>query len=223
MSSPNLWLADHLLDIFSEHRKWLEKFPFLLASVVYNYLRIIEDHRGPGVERLLEKEIKFVVSLMRERFSDVVVIGRDLVRVLQYVAKIPEFEELWTDMIHRPKSLFPQFGGITQLMHTRTSRRFLQSRITPEMEKKLVFLTSSVSYSQTNFINRVLFYKKMSGTAEDSLSRHYLLNAPFFRKACTAQPSFFCYRFALGPTKGTRNGSNDNTSPRWSPSRSAAT
>lgn len=142
VSRPNLWLADSLLDIFVDHRSWLEKFPFLLASVVYTYLRIIEDH--VHVDKLREKEVKFVVSLMRERFADVMVIGRDLVRVLQYVAKIPEFEALWADIVHNPKSLAPTFTGVIQLMHTRTSRRFLQSRITPEMERKLYFFTSNV-------------------------------------------------------------------------------
>ncbi len=142
VSRPNLWLADHLLDIFVDHRAWLERFPFLLASVVYTYLRVIEDHFL--VPALREKEVRFVVSLMRDRFADVTVIGRDLLRVLQNVARIPEFERLWADVVNDPKSLHPTFAGVTQLMHTRTSRRFLQSRITPEMEKKLVFLTSQV-------------------------------------------------------------------------------
>uniref|UniRef100_A0A0K2U3T0 SOSS complex subunit A homolog n=1 Tax=Lepeophtheirus salmonis TaxID=72036 RepID=A0A0K2U3T0_LEPSM len=144
VSRPNLWLADSLLDIFIEHRAWLEKFSFLLASVVYTYLRVIEDHFY--VDKLREKEVKFVVSLMRDRFNDVIVIGRDLLRVLQYIAKIKDFEELWSDIIYNPKSLAPNFTGITMLMHTRTSRRFLQSRITPEMERKLVFLTSQVRF-----------------------------------------------------------------------------
>ena len=87
-----------------------------------------------------------MVSLMRDRWSDVTVIGRDLLRVLQNVARVPEFERLWADIVHDHKSLHPTFGGVTQLMHTRTSRRFLQSRITPEMEKKLVFLTSQVGH-----------------------------------------------------------------------------
>ena len=124
-------------------RSWLEKFPFLLASVVYTYLRVIEDHYHYA--QLRDKEVRLVVSLMRDRFADVVVIGRDLVRVLQQVAKIPEFATLWNDILMHPKSLSPTFGGITQLMRTRTSRRFLQSRITPEMEKKLLFLTTHVS------------------------------------------------------------------------------
>lgn len=67
LSQPNLWLADNLLDIFIDHRAWLERFPFLLASVVYTYLRIIEDHVPPQLEALRQKEVHFVVSLMRER------------------------------------------------------------------------------------------------------------------------------------------------------------
>lgn len=38
-------------------------------------------------------------------------IGRDLIRLLQNVARIPEFEKLWKDMIHKPQSLSPQFTG----------------------------------------------------------------------------------------------------------------
>ncbi|XP_048524257.1 integrator complex subunit 3 homolog [Dendroctonus ponderosae] len=38
------------------------------------------------------------------------------------------------------------FAGVLQLLQNRTSRRFLQSRLTPEMERKLVFLTSQVRF-----------------------------------------------------------------------------
>ncbi|XP_026681459.1 integrator complex subunit 3 homolog [Diaphorina citri] len=72
--------------------------------------------------------------------------GRDLVRLLQNVARIPEFEALWRQMIHQPQTLSPKFTGILQILQTRTSRRFLQSRLTPEMERKLVFLTSNVKF-----------------------------------------------------------------------------
>ncbi len=156
VSRPNLWLADHLLDIFVDHRAWLERFPFLLASVVYTYLRVIEDHFLVGALR--EKEVRFIVSLMRDRFADVTVIGRDLLRVLQNVARIPEFERLWSDVVGEPKSLHPTFAGVSQLMHTRTSRRFLQSRITPEMEKKLVFLTSQVRAKNIELFHTVKIF-----------------------------------------------------------------
>lgn len=67
-------------------------------------------------------------------------------RLLQNVARIPEFEQLWKDILTNPKTLCPNFTGVWQLLQIRTSRRFLQSRLTPEIERKLHFLTSSVKF-----------------------------------------------------------------------------
>lgn len=64
VSQRNLWLADSLMDIFKDNRAWLEKYQFLLASVVYTYLRIIEDHSHPNLAALRDKEVKFVISLI---------------------------------------------------------------------------------------------------------------------------------------------------------------
>ncbi|KAJ8677447.1 hypothetical protein QAD02_013234 [Eretmocerus hayati] len=71
---------------------------------------------------------------------------KDLIRLLQHVSRIPEFRLLWKDILMDPKSLHPNFIGVRQLLTMRTSRRFLQSRLTPDMEKKLVFLTSQVRF-----------------------------------------------------------------------------
>ncbi|KAJ9597651.1 hypothetical protein L9F63_011485, partial [Diploptera punctata] len=146
VSPRNIMLVEALLDIYQENRSWLDKFPVLIASVVYAYLRLIEDHAGPTLAALRHKEVAFVVTLIRERFTDCLVIGRDFVRLLQNVARIPEFEQLWKELLTNPKSLCPTFTGVLQLLQTRTSRRFLQSRLTPDMETKLVFLTSSVRF-----------------------------------------------------------------------------
>ncbi|XP_017769065.1 PREDICTED: integrator complex subunit 3 homolog [Nicrophorus vespilloides] len=142
----NISLIEALLDMFIEYRGWLEKHPVLLPSVIYTYLRIIEDHNAPYLTALRQKEVTFVIGLLRERFAECMVIGRDLVRLLQNVARIPEFEQLWRDILANPKSLSPTFTGVLQLLQTRTSRRYLQSRLTPDMERKLVFLTSQVRF-----------------------------------------------------------------------------
>lgn len=111
------------------------------------------------------------------------IIGRDLVRLLQNVARIPEMELLWRDLLHNPQTLSPQFtgvwevwistvmypfwteimctvqsvyvllnwsvlscpAGILQLLTSRTSRKFLACRLTPDMETKLLFMTSRVN------------------------------------------------------------------------------
>lgn len=49
-------------------------------------------------------------------------------------------------MLVSPKTLHPQFTGIWQILQTRTSRRFLQCRLTPDMERKLIFLTNNVKF-----------------------------------------------------------------------------
>jgi integrator complex subunit 3 len=112
---------------------------------VYSFLRFIEDHSN--LIPLRNREVVFTISLLRDRFTDCLVIGRDLIRLLQNVSRIQEFETLWKDLLHNPQSLSPSLtNGIIQILETRTSRRFLQSRLTPDMERKLVFFTSSVRF-----------------------------------------------------------------------------
>lgn len=146
ISPRNLSLAESLTDILTEHRTWLDKNSFLVASVVYTLLRLIIDHTTAPTLRA--KEIDLALSLLRERFTDCLIIGRDLVRLLQNVARISEFEPIWKLLLHNPSSLAANFTGIAQLMQTRTSRRFLQCRLTPDMERKIVFLTSQVRFGQ---------------------------------------------------------------------------
>lgn len=146
ISSKNIWLTENMLDVFCENRSWLEKFPILMSTVIYTYLRLIVDHGSPALATLRQQEVDLTVSLLREKFSECSMIGRDLVRLLQNVARIPEFEKFWRDLLHNPASLSPGFLGVAQLMTMRTSRRFLLSRLTPDMEKKIFFLTSQVKF-----------------------------------------------------------------------------
>ncbi|XP_019476837.1 integrator complex subunit 3-like [Meleagris gallopavo] len=90
----------------------------------------------------------FFLSFPPPQFMDCFMIGRDLVRLLQNVARIPEFEQLWKDIIHNPQVLSTQFTGVLQLLQSRTSRKFLACRLTPDMETKLLFMTSRVRFGQ---------------------------------------------------------------------------
>jgi len=146
VTAKNIWLAESVLDILTEQREWVLKSSILIAMAVYTYLRLIVDHHGTAqLQALRQKEVDFCMSLLRERFMECLMIGRDLVRLLQNVARIPEFELLWKDIIHNPQALSPQFTGILQLLQSRTSRKFLACRLTPDMETKLLFMTSRVS------------------------------------------------------------------------------
>ncbi|XP_066428560.1 integrator complex subunit 3 [Eleutherodactylus coqui] len=143
ISAKNIWLAESVLDILMDQREWVMKSSILIAMSVYTYLRLIVDHHGtPQLLTLRQKEVDFCTMLLRDRFMDCFMIGRDLVRLLQNVARIPEFDSLWKDMLHNPSALNSQFTGILQLLQSRTSRKFLACRLTPDMETKLLFMTS---------------------------------------------------------------------------------
>jgi integrator complex subunit 3 len=56
------------------------------------------------------------------------------------LAKLPEFEQLWKDILYNPQVLsqrFAQDGGLSYLMKLPTRRRCLISRLTIDMERKV--------------------------------------------------------------------------------------
>ncbi|XP_061680410.1 integrator complex subunit 3 isoform X1 [Syngnathoides biaculeatus] len=148
VSTKNLWLAESVLDILLEQKEWVLKSGMLIAMSVYTFLRLIVDHGAPNLLTLRQKEVDFCIGMLREKFLECVIIGRDLVRLLQNVARIPEMDLLWRDLLHNPQVLSPQFTGILQLLTARTSRKFLACRLTPDMETKLLFMTSRVRFGQ---------------------------------------------------------------------------
>ena len=72
------------------------------------------------------------------------VIGRDMIRLLQDLTKIPQFHALWDDMLNKPNSLSPRFESISQILTMRTHKKFLHSRVTPDIEKQLLFILQQV-------------------------------------------------------------------------------
>ncbi|PAA79905.1 hypothetical protein BOX15_Mlig000413g4 [Macrostomum lignano] len=144
LSPLNLWLVETVLDILSQHRhNWLDK-KAVVPVVVYSYLRIIADHAAPvshglqgALERLRKREIDFVLPLLRDNFTDCLSIGRDLLRLLQDLAKLPEFERLWSEILHSPTSLSPKFTGVSQLLAQPPSPVCITSRLTHDMEQRI--------------------------------------------------------------------------------------
>jgi integrator complex subunit 3 len=117
-------------------------------DVFYNMLCICPSD---GVFAFIGFQVNFIVPLIRDSFTTVCLnptigMGRDFLRLLQSISRIPEIEAIWLELIHNPKSLSPHCNGPLHLLTLKTSRKFLQSRITPEMEKKVAFLTSSVRF-----------------------------------------------------------------------------
>jgi len=147
LSTKNLWLIENLLELFNENRSWLiNSTTFMVPTIIYTFMRLISDHMGPGQNTLRQKEIDFVIGLIREKFIECMHVGRDFLRLLHNIIKIPEFEKLWQDILNSPKSLHPNFQNPLQLLTNRTPRRLFQSRLTFEMERKISFLATQVKF-----------------------------------------------------------------------------
>lgn len=145
VSPANISLTESLLNILVEYRSCYENNINLMSFALVNYLRLIVDHHNPTFRELRTKEINFCISLLKERFPDFIVIGRDLIRLLQQVCSIPEFDLFWKDLLTNPTIFGPKFN-IVQVMKIRTPRRFIKLRIPVELEKKILFLTGHVRF-----------------------------------------------------------------------------
>ncbi|XXG47099.1 hypothetical protein AAC387_Pa02g1797 [Persea americana] len=168
-SQPNLWLAMELIRIFSGNWDWVVSEHLLLTSGLYTYLRLLADHyrlSGPELDELKRSEIEFCIRALRECFGVCLRIGRDLLRLLQDLSHIPEFREVWKDLLSNPAVFrVPWFSDISQIYHSRTSTRYFLLRITPEMETQLRFLLTHVNWgSQKRY--QVWFAKKFLCTPE---------------------------------------------------------
>lgn len=74
-------------------------------------------------------------------------VGRDLIRLLQDLVFVPEFKDLWSDLLFYPEKFgVSDFMDISQIYRTRTSSHFFLLTITPEMETQLRFLLTYVKW-----------------------------------------------------------------------------
>ncbi|RWR73120.1 integrator complex subunit 3 isoform X1 [Cinnamomum micranthum f. kanehirae] len=168
-SQPNLWLAMELIQIFSGNWDWVVSEHLLLTSGLYTYLRLLADHyrlSGPELDELKRSEIEFCIRALRECFGVCWRIGRDLLRLLQDLSHIPEFRDVWKDLLSNPAVFrVPGFSDISQMYHSRTSTRYFLLRITPDMETQLRFLLTHVNWgSQKRY--QAWFAKKFLCTPE---------------------------------------------------------
>lgn len=180
LSARNLRFIENLLELLIENRSWLiNSHNFMVPTTIYTFMRLIIDHMGPSQAALRQKEIEFVVGLIKEKFLECLSIGRDFLRILHNLIKIPEFEKLWHDIHINPRSLHPTFQGPIQILATKTPRRLFQSRLTFDMEKKISFLATAVKFGNQKRYQD-WFHKQYLSTPE-SLS----LRCDLIRYICT--------------------------------------
>ncbi|KAK4764908.1 hypothetical protein SAY86_025998 [Trapa natans] len=169
LSDGNLWLCFELVSLFLGKWKFLlEEEPALLASGLYVFLRLLADHcrvssNDLKLGALVKLEIEFCIKMLREQFHLCLKIGRDIIRLLQDLVHVPEFQAVWKDLVLNPSELrISGFSGISQIYCTRTSSQFILLRIPPRMESYLRFLLTHVKLGCQNrhqvwFADKFLF------------------------------------------------------------------
>ncbi|KAJ1649732.1 hypothetical protein IWQ61_009272 [Dispira simplex] len=163
VTSANLRLADSLLSLLNKNQVWLYRHPFVISSACFVFIRLIRDHQK--APNLRDRETRFVTGLLREKFLECCHVGRDLVLALQNVASIPEFHEFWTTLLHCPAQLNSHFNGIQQLLATPTPKMYLQSRLTFDMETKLLYILERLTW-ETYHRNMNWFMLRFLNTPE---------------------------------------------------------
>jgi hypothetical protein len=173
LSPRNLFMAENLIALLCDTRSWLVNTnTFIGPTVIFNTMRLIMDHSGTVAQKALrKKETDFVIGLIRERFEFVLQIGKDFLRLLHHLSRLPEFQSLSHDIyVNNPKQLSPKYEGPHQLLAQRTPRRLFQSCLTYEMERKIQFLATGVNFgSQKRYQD--WFTKQFLSGVESTLLR----------------------------------------------------
>jgi integrator complex subunit 3 len=89
------------------------------------------------------------MEAFQNHYKDVLTIGRDMIRVVCQLAlryKLPEFAAVWTNQLLNQASyeITDYKGGMGAVLNEPTRGRYLQSRVTTEMERQLSFLMTGV-------------------------------------------------------------------------------
>ncbi|KAJ2721156.1 hypothetical protein GGI07_004138 [Coemansia sp. Benny D115] len=138
VSPFNVKVCRQVLSLLETHYAWLMGHPALIATAAYAFARVALDHGRLGDLQALE--CAFVARLVRERFAECAAVGRDLVRVLQDIAKVAAISELWRDLLGGARLA----GSVAQLLRVPTPRVFLANRMSFDMETRLLFILEHV-------------------------------------------------------------------------------
>ncbi|EGG17458.1 integrator complex subunit 3 [Cavenderia fasciculata] len=148
ITTRNIQLINSVLTLLNNNKQWLISKPSLIPTVLYTFLRLIQDHFKPQFQQLRDLETAFCIDLIRTKFQECLTIGRDLFRLLHYLSnKAQEFDLLWRDINTKPL-LFnvSTFTDISVGVRIPTPKHFLQSRLSPEMEGQILYILKEVKF-----------------------------------------------------------------------------
>ncbi|KAI1713089.1 integrator complex subunit 3 domain-containing protein [Ditylenchus destructor] len=134
-------------DILNANKDWMRSLKpagtFAPVALI-TFSRLISDQQQFGSSnndsRFKNSMISLCEFILKERFSDVVALGRDLLLVMMRLSKIPQFLPYWKSLLHNPGSLLPNFNGIPQLMATHCPNVWMSFRVSLHVSRKVDFM-----------------------------------------------------------------------------------
>lgn len=119
------------LEMFVRKKEWFQNYPSngnsLLFACMFSTLSRFLSDLPTGYDRCRQLLIYVVDFILRERFKDLVPLGRDLLLIMQRVSKF--FPIHWKNLMHHPQSLLPNFEGVPQLLSTKCSTQITINRV----------------------------------------------------------------------------------------------
>ncbi|KAF9092710.1 Integrator complex subunit 3 [Mortierella sp. AD031] len=147
-SGQNVQHAESTLRLLQSNQQFVDSSTQMIAFSCYSYLRIILDHSNTRFSSLRQQEVNYCVRLLREKFRECSEVGRDLIRALQDVSRIKEFEAIWTLLLYNPQELNPQLESIRQIMTVPSPKLYLSSRLSFDMEVRLLHILEHINQGQ---------------------------------------------------------------------------
>ncbi|VDM56424.1 unnamed protein product [Angiostrongylus costaricensis] len=133
--------AHVIASILNDNEAWvmgLKPGTFMLLNVLTTFGHLIIDiPLGGAFEDVRIAMIQSLVFIVRNRFTDALMLGRELLLILMRLAKIPQINLIWVDLITNPTK-FGLNDGIEDLF--RSNANFYGVRLSTEMAKKLEFI-----------------------------------------------------------------------------------
>ncbi|KAI0982153.1 hypothetical protein GJ496_005246 [Pomphorhynchus laevis] len=145
-------ILEYVVSICEANINWIISTTLLSGMVAYTIIPLIKSY--PDYPNLKHRQSILCVALIRSKWNECARIGRDFLRALHSVCTIPEFYTLWQDII-RCEMPEQTSGQLEQILSQRTQRKFLLSRLTHDIERKIAFLLNEVRLSED-----IEFYKE---------------------------------------------------------------
>ncbi|OQV18391.1 Integrator complex subunit 3 [Hypsibius exemplaris] len=166
----NIALLESYMEIFAENRSYFEtpaSVPIVQMAVL-TFIQLIQYHSPLQFSVIKDKEMDFCLDLLRTRFVDLSLAGRELTRSLMAVCKMPKMKEFWNDLVNNPKNLPLTAGGLPQFLLSKSPRWLFAHRISTELEVKVNFMLSKVRAPVVNRYSDI-FIKQYLSTPESEL------------------------------------------------------